>query len=93
MTTREKAFETAWDSLPRGSTLIARDSLRGAIAAYLSALLPEDVAGLVERLREGSGYDADGFRALRDDADQAASLIQSQAARIASLEAKLGVAE
>ena len=53
----------------------------------ITALLPEDVAGLVERLRTPALRDPLESRA--DLMDRAASLIQSQAARIAELEAGL----
>jgi hypothetical protein len=56
----------------------------GKIVAYVFALLPEDAAGLVERLRDMGG----GDHAVAT-CHEAASLIQSQAARIASLEAGL----
>lgn len=89
MTTHEKALRAgarAWlDTTGPGT-----DPLEDAIAAYLSALLPEDVAGLVERLRSevaeqrAMGEPMDGYLV-----EQAASLIQSQAARIAALEAAL----
>ena len=68
-----------------------------AADAFLSALLPEDTAGLVNRLREEamrlSGRSLDHGCAdsgiAANVADDAASLIQSQAARIAELKAAI----
>lgn len=51
MTTHEKALEAAWEAWDEAQTDPGHVPLPIAIAAYLSALLPEDVAGLVERLR------------------------------------------
>lgn len=87
----EKALEVAIDAcvtdLPDGGAEI---DIQRAIAAYISALLPEDAAGLVDRLLSmptcscaGDGTeDPNPYK-------QAASLIQSQGARIAELEAKV----
>lgn len=58
-----------------------------AAEAFLSALLPEDVAGLVERLRQYEGRQWETTACYNGTRDEAASLIQSQAARIAELEA------
>lgn len=60
-----------------------------AAEAFLSALLPEDVAGLVERLRQYEGRQWETTACYNGTRDEAASLIQSQAARIAELEAGL----
>lgn len=55
MMTHEKALRAAaraWlDTTGPGT-----DPLEDAIAAYISALLPEDTAGLVERLRESAEH-------------------------------------
>ena len=55
----------------------------------ITALLPEDVAGLVERLRQYEGRQWETTACYNGTRDEAASLIQSQAARIAELEAGL----
>jgi len=60
-----------------------------AAEAFLSALLPEAVAGLVERLRQYEGRQWETTACYNGTRDEAASLIQSQAARIAELEAGL----
>lgn len=60
-----------------------------AAEAFLSALLPEDAAGLVERLRQYEGRQWETTSCYNGTRDEAASLIQSQAARIAELEAGL----
>lgn len=70
-----------------------REVVSDIVAAYVSALLPEDVAGLVERLEKRADF-FDGiqteFGAPTSTLDrEAASLIQSQAARIEELEAGL----
>lgn len=44
----EKALEAAWDTLPKGSTLISRKAFRCAIRAYLSALPSSPVSELVD---------------------------------------------
>ncbi len=61
-----------------------------AAEAFLSALLPEDVAGLVERLRQYEGRQWETTACYNGTRDEATSLIQSQAARIAELEALVG---
>lgn len=60
-----------------------------AAEAFLSALLPEDVAGLVERLRQYEGRQWETTACYNGTRDEAASLIQSQAARISALEAAI----
>lgn len=100
MTTHEKALEAAakairsdiWEREPNPTTerYVAdlrqqvKDQAEAAVAAYISALLPEDAAGLVERLESHMGKQ--DIPVLLADCRQAASLIQSQAARIAELE-------
>lgn len=59
-----------------------------AAEAFLSALLPEDVAGLVERLRQYEGRQWETTACYNGTRDEAASLIQSLTARIAELEAE-----
>lgn len=67
--------------------------VEAAIRAYLSASLPADAAELVERLRAFAAGCRGSMWQSRDETirlcDEAASLIQSQAARIAELEAGL----
>ena len=99
MTMHEKAIEAAHTVYERfgqsGDLKAARtsnDRLTAIIQAYNDALLPEDVAGLVERLRvNAESWRRDDALVARDEsegalADEAASLLQSQAARIAELE-------
>lgn len=89
MTTHEKALEAAW-AVYHGSTNDQRGALADAITAYLSALLPEDAAGIVRLLGAlAVDFECDDERAAKDTVDRAVSLIQSQAARIAELEAGL----
>lgn len=92
MTTHEKALEAARKAVkataifnPTGDVSTLADP---AIRAYISALLPEDVAGLVERLRQYEGRQWETTACYNGTRDEAASLIQSQAARIAELEAE-----
>lgn len=94
MTTHEKALEAAHTVYERfgqsGDLKTARtsnDRLMAIIHAYNAALLPEDAAGLVERMESHMGKQ--DIPVLLADCRQAASLIQSQAARIATLEAGL----
>lgn len=56
-----------------------------AAEAFLSALLPEDVAGLVERLRQYEGRQWETTACYNGTRDEAASIIQSLTARIAEL--------
>lgn len=61
-----------------------------AINTYLSAITPEDVAGLVEQiLMEAAASHAAGFAPAVRRCYQTIQLIQSQAARIAELEGVL----
>lgn len=112
MTTHEKALEAAamairsdiWEREPNPTTeryladlrQQAKDQAETAITAYISALLPEDAAGLVERLRSAhdrfailDGVDNDGLC----DVLEAASLIQSQAAGWAADKARIAELE
>lgn len=100
MTTHEKALEKACMALidvdPTMSGYhqthidVKRKYAEAAITAYLSALLPEDAADLVAKMT--SEYFRHEMQHLRSSSEidrlfqQAASLIQSQAARIAELE-------
>lgn len=97
MTTHEKALQSgleAYNKFECGSDV---DHVRSIVAAYLSALLPEDAAGLVERLK--SLVDAqivdnlEYIRAADEAMSEAATLIQSYAARVAELEAGLETIE
>ncbi len=112
MTTHEKALEAAakairsdiWEREPNPTTeryladlrQQAKDQAETAIAAYISALLPGDAAGLVERLEKRPIEGEYVLQKWARERDEAASLIQSQAAgwaadkaRIAELEAVL----
>lgn len=94
MTTHEKALEAARKAVkataiynPTGDVSTLADP---AIRTYLSALLPEDAAGLVEPLSMSMFLSpSDMIARLLTDRASAATLIQSQAARIAELEAGL----
>lgn len=85
MQMNEKAVQAFHQEL-RGHPVHDAAAYEAAIRAYLSALLPEDAAGLVERLRKPW----DGSPGCRDRRDaeraEAATLIQSQAARNGALE-------
>lgn len=96
MTTHEDALRAAFKAVPdewncRKSHL---EVIENCIAAYLSALLPEDVAWLAEPLSMSMFVSPNDMIArLLADRTSAASLIQSQAARIAEMEAGLLAAE
>lgn len=88
MTTHEQALEAAQIAFQERYELgCDTDQIELVVSAYLSALLPEDVAGLVERLRQYEGRQWETTACYNGTRDEAASLIQSQAARIAELEA------
>lgn len=98
MTTHEKALDAAQIAFQERYELgCDLDQIELVVSAYLSALLPEDVAGLVEWLRDESirlsgrslDYGCADSGIAANVADEAVSLIQSQAARIAGLEAGL----
>lgn len=57
----------------------------GIIRAYLTALTPAEVGVLVERLQHRAVSEDDAIALIDDDLAEAASLIQSQAARISAL--------
>lgn len=61
------------------------------LRSYLSASIPAEIGELLERLRneQSDGWSGDACAVSCDLADEAASLIQSQAARIAELEVGL----
>lgn len=84
MTTHEQALTAFYEQVEVTSVGSIRN-LDAGIAAYLSALLPEDAAGLVERLRAFAAGCRGSMWQSRDETirlcDDAASLIQSQAAR------------
>lgn len=98
MTTREKALEAAQEEFAAqmgdtGTDRVPSKALNLAIAAYFAALLPEDSAGLVDALtRAQAKADDNELPAIKALFQRSASLIQSQAARIAELEAALEVA-
>ena len=88
MTTHEQALEAAQIAFQERYELgCDTDQIELVVSAYLSALLPEDVAGLVERLRQYEGRQWETTACYNGTRDEAASLIQSLTARIAELEA------
>lgn len=89
MGAHEKALEAgleAYNKFECGSDV---DHVRSIVAGYLSALLPEDAGSLISELCDAAYRNAGPAGHQSRIEHRAASLIQSQAARIAELEAAI----
>ena len=83
-----KGLESAIVAVEERGCVHFGGEIEAAIRAYLSTITPAEVGGLVERLLE-SAAELPAKSPAAANYREAASLIQSQAARIAELEAGL----